>query len=262
MTKLGAFQCPWKSVARKGAAFFFFWPVSIALGQTTGIPEGPAVQSGFSVSVPGWLVDALKDLAVMLGGAWTYLMGNSSAVLMLSVVVAAIAATAGVLSQRQMTRMQETFKTIRSGIWDKDFIEAKRAFRVIRNDMESNKVQITKFRKLTNEATAQEIKDSVSLNAIMNEYENMALGIKNHILDEAYLFSWMRGSTIDDWISLRPLVLAYRTGEPKAYVEFQQLAETWDQNRSLRRRNWLGFGRPAKMKLRDHPQAPRIKALE
>jgi len=189
-------------------------------------------------------------------------MGNSPAVLLLSVLVAATAATIGVLSQRQMTRMQETFKTIRSGIWDKDFIEAKRAFRVIRNGIDAGSVRIEQFRKIPNNAEPEVVRDAVSLNAIMNEYENMALGIKNHILDEAYLFTWMRGSTIDDWITLRPLVAAYRKGEPKAYTEFQQLAEIWDVNRSLRRRTWFGFGKPAKMKTNGHPQAPRIKDLD
>lgn len=75
-----------------------------------------------------------------------------------------------------------------------------------------------------------------ALNNILNDYENMAIGIKMNILDEDYLYRWMKSSLIDDWQELNPLVTAFRHArkKPAIYIEFEGLASAWMENKSYK----------------------------
>ena len=76
----------------------------------------------------------------------------------------------------------------------------------------------------------------MTLNTILKDYENIALGVRHHILDETYLYRWMRSTVIHDWTALSPLVTAYRSVDkvPNAYIEFEGMATAWEDGRSYR----------------------------
>jgi Domain of unknown function (DUF4760) len=62
----------------------------------------------------------------------------------------------------------------------------------------------------------------------------MGIGIRQRILDEEYLFRYMRMALIRDWESASPFVIALRnlSGIPHVYVEFEGLATQWQNNMS------------------------------
>jgi hypothetical protein len=128
--------------------------------------------------------------------------------------------------------MRETFATVKQDNWDKDLIDARKTFGRIKADLKRDGGTIAKYADLAAEGN----EDAIILQTIMNDYENVALGVRHNIMDEVYLFRWMRGALIRDWNDFSPLVTAYRHQfqSPALYIEFEGLATAWMSNRSYR----------------------------
>ncbi len=147
--------------------------------------------------------------------------------------------------------------------WDKDVIEARTVQRQIINELGSQHGSISKYAATENPDRSSDpvpynmrsdrdayLKRRITLLTILNDYENAALGIRHGILDEQFLFQFMRSHVLDDWKQLSPLVyeIRGRAGVPQLYVEFEGLAAQWDQELSYctgmslalsRRRIWV-----------------------
>ncbi|MCB1391259.1 MAG: DUF4760 domain-containing protein [Rhodobacteraceae bacterium] len=194
-------------------------------------------------SAPGFSFDQAKDIAgpalttvawVIWAavGVWNYVMAHGPAAIMLSALIAYIVARRGIISQREMTRLRETFSTIDDSIRDHDVIASRIAFKNIKLELKKSKESIAKFHHPTNQ---EYVEKATTLRTILNDYENLALGIRYSILDEEYLHRWTRTTLIDDWNELMPLVTAYRSsGSQNAYIEFEGLATCWDRGRSYK----------------------------
>ena len=159
-------------------------------------------------------------------------MDHPPAIVLLSTLIASYVAIRSIASQREMTRLRETFVTLDKSIRDKDIIDTNIEFKNIRNDLKNTKESIAKYHNPLNEG---DVKKATTLGTLMKDYENLAIGVRYQIIDEAYLHRWMRSAVIHDWNALSPLVTAYRsTGAANAYIEFEGLATSWQRDLSFR----------------------------
>lgn len=165
---------------------------------------------------------------------WHYISVYTSLAILLSAFLASLFAYLSMRNQRNITRLRETFATINDDNWDKDVILAREVFSKIKQEIGSETHKITKYcdppsdPSITNEV--------VTLHTILNDYENLALGVRHNIVDEEFLYRWMRGALLEDWAALSPLVSAYRGRRKNSsvYIEFEGLAASWVESRSYR----------------------------
>ena len=77
----------------------------------------------------------------------------------------------------------------------------------------------------------------VLLRSVVNDWEILALGVKEGALDEDFLYKALRANIIRDWKRLSPLVTAYRdrSSSKVMYIEFEGLADAWEKERSYSR---------------------------
>ncbi len=68
-----------------------------------------------------------------------------------------------------------------------------------------------------------------AVSAVLNRYESFAIGIGAKAIDEEMYKLWWRTTLIDDWYVFRPLILKLQERNPRAYIEFQAIAEKWQK---------------------------------
>jgi len=203
------------------------------MAQSNGSPAGEA---GFSFEAVKTAIapasDSLAYVAYALGTIWLYLMAHPPAAVMASAAAASIFALIGIMNQRATTRLRETFVTINSDNWDKDVIDSRKTLATIRQEIANQPFKISEYAV----RTADNIPNRTTLQTIMNDYESLALGIRLNILDEYFMYRWMRGTVLGDWETLAPLVSAYRQNNknPRIYIEFEGLSLAWGGDRSYR----------------------------
>ena len=165
---------------------------------------------------------------------WRFLVLNPSAAILASALLASIFAYLSVQSQRAITRLRETFATINDDNWDKDVIKARNIISSIKAELGENRTDIAKY--CSPGANSGDLEKVIALSTIMNDYENLALGVRHNIMDEEYLHRWMRSALLEDWVTLSPLVTAYRytRKNPNIYIEFEGLAAAWGIGTSYR----------------------------
>lgn len=201
------------------------------------LAQSPATNtSGFSfeslVEFFSPLSAAVASLAWVVLHAWDYVMTHAPAAVIISGLIALYVANRSIKSQREITRLRETFATIDKGIRDGDFIKSRTEFKNVKLKLAQDGENIAKYHKPTKDI---DITSATYIRTILNDYENLALGMRYGILDEEYLFRWTRTMLITDWNDLMPLVTAYRSdGAPNAYIEFEGVATAWQRNESYR----------------------------
>jgi hypothetical protein len=134
--------------------------------------------------------------------------------------------------QGGIARTTLTFQMVNEKIWDQDYLRERLAFSTLRESGRS----FAMYAHLdpTCDEFKDRLKESLTIQAILTDYENTAIGIRRGILDEEYLFRYTRSSLIRDWETASPYVIALRTKcrIPQIYVEFEGLASQWPNNKS------------------------------
>lgn len=203
----------------------------LAQNQPTESPASP----GFSFETARAIVSPVTDVIalVLLGmqSIWHYIATHGPVATLLAAIIGSTVAIVSIRSQRTMTRVRETFAAMDRGNWDGDLIKARVVFSRIKNELRQKKESIAKY---CNDDDGND--DKVTLQTIMNDYENLALGVRANIIDELYLYRWMRTILISDWHEFSPLVTAYRhqNSSQTLYIEFEGLASAWSNGRSYR----------------------------
>lgn len=210
----------------------------------------------------GWFIDLMIWPFVFMARAWWYITTKAGVAILLSAVSAAVFTLLAMRHQAKTTRIRETFATINRDNWDVDVINARQILLAVQNQVEEQakpsliadygsgsapqgytapNVPTCFSRRRGSAGEIDFIEIKIILLTIMNDYENIALGIKNGILDEVFLYDWMKSTVTTDWNTLSPLVHEYRQrrNNPEIYVEFQGLASAWDRGRSFRTGNRL-----------------------
>lgn len=227
-------------VFRWGACFALtVFPASIAQAQSS-----PASQPGFSVgSLKATLDPLTTGLAHVLYApvaVWAYIMDHPPAGTLLAAVLASTVAIVAIRNHRATARLRETFVTMNDDNWDEDVIKARTLFSQLKEQGANNPQVISVYGYPLQNAdeAAKKIHEETAgtLRTILNDYENIALGIRANIIDETYLFRLFRGDFLRDWNALAPLVAAYRNrlGSQLIYVEFEGMTSAWEKNRSYR----------------------------
>ncbi len=67
----------------------------------------------------------------------------------------------------------------------------------------------------------------------LNHFELTSVGIKHKILNENLYREWFRGSYIKIWRDSNPFIseLRKRRSQPKLFIEFEDLATSWEENK-------------------------------
>lgn len=68
-----------------------------------------------------------------------------------------------------------------------------------------------------------------AVSAVLNRYEAFAIGIEKGAVDEEMYRLWWKTNLIEDWYVFRPLINKLQQRNPRAYLEFQSLAERWQK---------------------------------
>lgn len=236
----------WKSYVSKRLVAAAILMNAVASGATaqTRSSTNPDPAPGFSFESARSFTEPFADFAAFsifaAVSTWNYIMSNAPAAVLLAAIIAAFVAITSIRHQREMTRIRETFATINNDNWDKDVIAARKEFGKIKSELLQNGGSTAKYAEPNYEFSSE----AVTLQTILNDYENLALGVRHNIIDEVYLFRWMRSSLLHDWGSLSPLVVAYRQKVgATAYIEFEGSASAWSNNKSYRTNRKLYMSR-------------------
>jgi uncharacterized protein DUF4760 len=212
--------------------------VSVAYAQSTSGPaQRPGLSFEYARELASPIADAVAYVFVAVASVWNYLMDNPAAAGLLAAALATAAAYFTIQNHREMTRLRETFAMMDRLNWDKDHIDARRVFADIREGLKANNESVAKYV----EPRQDDREKMATLIAIMSNYENLALGVRRHIIDETYLHRYVRGMLICDWEYLAPFVTVARTKHTNQalYIEFEGMAIAWKNNKSYRTGNKL-----------------------
>jgi Domain of unknown function (DUF4760) len=71
--------------------------------------------------------------------------------------------------------------------------------------------------------------EAIAINAMLNRYEIVAIGIAESTLNERIYKKWIRSSFVYDWIESKPYVMQLRhtRSHPTLFCEFEALAKKW-----------------------------------
>lgn len=211
----------------------------------------------------------------LIGLALHYLIKYSSLAILLSATSAGLFAWRSMRHQAYTTRLRETFTVLNRDNWDEDVIRARQVLTEIKEELRNTPGLIARYAHTSNATLGTFRKPSTlkrarvrpgrklrvnpslkkgfrmlvkhhidpvfiarraTLQTVMNDYENLALGVKHGIIDEPFLYQYMRSTILNDWYFLGPLVSEFRrvNSNQQLYVEFEGLASDWQRERSYR----------------------------
>lgn len=192
--------------------------------------------------VTDWLVAPFYYIAV----TWDYILRYPSVAILISALLAAGFTRYTIEDQRRRLRLKETFNFIQSANWDEDVVQSRVILGKIKikllnddsrlGDYINDESLLREFESKSDRKERMEIlKEKVTIDTIMNDYENLALGIKRGLLEEEILFQWMRGALIRDWEFFHPIIIHLRTqhGNRDLYILFEGLVEAWREDSSF-----------------------------
>ncbi|CAA2158931.1 hypothetical protein MBRA_04179 [Methylobacterium brachiatum] len=231
--------------------------------------------------IAGPIASAIAYPIQRLVDFWDYIVAHPSAAGLLTALIAGSIAISSIKATRSVARLRETYNSFSGANWDADVIKARKVFAEVRKECANSPHSISNYSEEktfgnvdANQSTrhkdlfksafpssksSNNISDQVNseyeagrlrhqeavitLRTILNDYENIALGIKLGILDEDYAYRYYRGTVLRDWEAMSPLVFTYRSkrGNNRLFIEFEGLAHAWENEFSFRNRGRLQF---------------------
>lgn len=158
---------------------------------------------------------------------------NEVEAIFVTAALAAVVAGWGIITTRVIARRAATMDHIRRVASDRDMIEAREEF-----------IKLTEADGgLAKYATANPMDASKEIKAIrtvLNDYEQLAIGIQFGVMDLALIKRYMKSGIIRDWSHAAPFIYKVRQeiGRPALYHEFEELARWLQETPMPRRSNW------------------------
>lgn len=130
------------------------------------------------------------------------------------ILLSVIGALIGVRMANRVTKRRTTIEYLMRMNWDKDYIAARKAFaKIIKTpnglveayDLIKQKPNSKIIAKMEEANTAL-----LHVRVLLNNYELMAIGIREGILDEAIYRRWFQAGTVRDWEAVSELVARIR----------------------------------------------------
>jgi hypothetical protein len=107
-------------------------------------------------------------------------------------------------------------------LWDNDYIEQRQKFIRLRDENGGN--ELIKHAEPQNEGTD----DAAAIRAMLNNYELLAVGIHEGVLDEALYRNYLCSTVVKDFERMKPYIDAIRKRDmARAYIEYEKLYERW-----------------------------------
>lgn len=144
-----------------------------------------------------------------------------SGAILITAVVAIFTAASAIRNDRAIARTRLAFESFSATLWDQDYIKARKKFIEIRNSGDDT----AKWSAAEHDAS----EEAEAMRNILNYYETLAIGIKNKVLDEKFLFNALRGVLLRDWDTADPFVVAMRKRftNDQIFIETETLARRW-----------------------------------
>lgn len=145
----------------------------------------------------------------------------SAGAVLLSASVAGVIALKNITTQRGIARRRATLDLISGKQWDNDYIRARKEFNALRES--SNGLEF--WAAAEHSGTPQ----LETIRLILNDYELIAIGISEDIIDETLYKRWFESTLIRDFDAAFATIdtLRRRTKIDGLYVEFEALARRW-----------------------------------
>lgn len=152
----------------------------------------------------------------------------------ITATLAAIVATWAVVTTRIVARRAATMEHITRVASDRDMIDAKQTF-IRLTEEEGGLAKFGSSKPL--EAT----KELQAIRTILNDYEQLAIGIQFGVIDFKLVSRYMKTAIIRDWGHAAPFIYKVRMeiNSPALYHEFEELARWLQDQRMPTRRTWL-----------------------
>lgn len=157
---------------------------------------------------------------------------NQIEAILLTAFVTAILAVWAIITQRVVSRRVATLEYIARAESDKDLIEARNAFiEITKDDGELLKYADS---NLFTEQKAHQIR------IVLNEREQLAVGIQFGVLDRSYIKRYLRGALIRDFRLAAPFIYKIRgnLNNSAVYHEFEDLVRSFTDKKMPKRFYW------------------------
>jgi len=152
-------------------------------------------------------------------------------------------ANKSILNARDISRKKSTFDYISKLSWDRDYIEAKNKFLAIKIGPKKLRAVAEEYERLKNNGTAtpgagvaedvaEAIREHSAIKNILNEYEALAVAIRNGALDEDMMKENMQQQFVDHVDACKDFIEHTRKNShfkkpERIWKEAQALAEKW-----------------------------------
>jgi Domain of unknown function (DUF4760) len=143
-----------------------------------------------------------------------------------STLVAAIFAWLTIQHGQKIAKSRLTFETIQRTLWDKDYLESRKVFIRLRDENDG----LVKYAGSDSEYSDQR----AHIRGILNNYENVCIGMKMNIIDEQQMYFWERSTLTEDWEKSKAYITHIRQQlrKPKLFETFEEFAENWKNGSS------------------------------
>lgn len=139
-----------------------------------------------------------------------------------AIVVSAIIALVTIIVVRRMTRKRATLDLMHR-LENEELHQNRR--------LEFQKLRDNKDKQLSQWASGEHdnSKEQLQIKRICNQYEMIAVGIFEGILDEKLYRRWFRSQLLLDWAACKGFIVEFRQRKKiySIYAEFEALAEEW-----------------------------------
>lgn len=152
--------------------------------------------------------------------------------ILLTAIVSAALATWAIITQRVVSRRIATLEYIARVESDEDLINARNKF----IDLTSDDDQILKFADPAKYNTPE----AHAIRLVLNEREQLAIGIQFGVLDKTYIRRYARGALVKDFRLAAPFIYRIRSSakNPAIYHEFEDLVRSYSDKNMPRRWHW------------------------
>lgn len=155
-----------------------------------------------------------------------WLLGQQGAIFV-SAIIASLFAWWQILAARKNARKKATIDLIAQRAWDRDYLENRKTFISLRDSTKSGlETWADKSKDATDEQRA--------INNALNDYEIVAIGIKQKMLDEGFYRDWYETQFLKDYertigyVNTLNDIANTPHGKPGSYyTEMQALAQKW-----------------------------------
>ncbi|MEM9425667.1 MAG: DUF4760 domain-containing protein [Pseudomonadota bacterium] len=162
----------------------------------------------------------LPDIIVESGpsyGPWL-----SAGAILVSALIAARMAFLGLREQRKIAKKRATLDMLSRREWDADYLSARTEFNRLKTGPTPLETWVNDEHKNTTQSDC--------IRTVLNDYELIAVGIREDILDEELYKVWFKTSFLRDYNLSKSYIAAMRKkySSDQIFAELQNLAESWD----------------------------------